>query len=197
MLMDCERRCSWSLEQELERYFNGRLSLNDFVNLRTEPPGTVGMLDEKWNSLNKLTTETRLLHLTRPSTQPWLTGLPMDDRIFDPTQPLPNQAGPDGEPGELPRRYYIENTDEDQVRAFFDLLGECIGGGMIDPAWVRHEIAEGRVRPDLFDVLEGYGYRPGRLQQRTLEMEYFGSVCTQRSEQALRHQHQGSLSKEA
>lgn len=179
MVLDCARLTHWSLSPDFDAYLAGEADYWDLVFLRLEPPGAVGRLEEEWNSLDHLTPRTRLLHFTRPCTQPWLTGLPMDERIFDPTYPA-GPAGPttsgacaDG-PGE--KRVYLENPHKAQQKAFFDLLGECITAGLMDSRWIQAEIDAGYVRPDLFEVLRRYGYVPGKPQAWTLEKAYLGTI---------------------
>ncbi|KAA3627168.1 MAG: hypothetical protein DWQ08_07920 [Proteobacteria bacterium] len=174
MLMDCAKLTYWSMACELEEYFAGRLGFRELIQLQLEPPGAIGSLEKKWNDLDELSPETRLLHFTRPSTQPWLTGLPMDDRIVDPTHPLVRPQTAPGRGNESFERYHLPNPDPTQCRVFFELLGECVADGLIDPAWIESEIAAGLVRRDLFDVLKRYGYQPGEPREQTLEKAYFG-----------------------
>src|SRR3546814_16006915 len=78
MLLDCAKLTHWRWDEEIDKMFAGELDYGPWIGLLNDKPETIGDLDETWNSFDKLTLETRLLHNTVRSQQPWNTGLPRD-----------------------------------------------------------------------------------------------------------------------
>ncbi len=92
MLLDCAKLTHWRWHDEVVDLFAGRLDYWDMLQLVSEPKENVGELEDRWNSLDTLTAETRLLHFTRLSTQPWAAGLALPDDHYDPTAPIPEPS---------------------------------------------------------------------------------------------------------
>jgi hypothetical protein len=175
MMLDCSKLEHWNWEAELSGLFAGRNDYWDLLQLKTENPEHIGELDERWNSLDKLTADTCLLHFTRSCTQPWKSGLPMPDDVYDPTAPWPFAARLRRLVSKRPLRRYQRNPYADQERFFFDLLARCLVDGALPESFVHSEIAKSRLRADTFDLLEKSGFRSvsGSARQRQNLLDEF------------------------
>src|SRR5690606_16737930 len=49
MLMDCAKLTHWNVRRQFEDMFAGNLDYEDWIELRTEPEGSVGFLEPCWN----------------------------------------------------------------------------------------------------------------------------------------------------
>ncbi|MFN3416348.1 MAG: hypothetical protein ACK4ZD_08550 [Caldimonas sp.] len=159
MLLDCARLTDWRWDEEIDAMFSGRLDYKPWIQLAHQDPSTIGELPEEWNSFDKLTPQTRLLHMTERLTQPWKTGLPVDFNT--------NFQGLAGrlrrwlrDRGLLrPRRRYLPHPDPHQEAFFFDLLREGLEKGVLTEDFLRQAVASQDVRPDVFERLGRAGYR--------------------------------------
>lgn len=172
MLLDCAKLRHWRWFEDLDAIFEGRLDLWDTVRLRNEPRESIGELGEIWNSLDVLNSETRLIHFTLLSTQPWATGLVLANERYDPTLPMPEPTWWQRRLDITPQRRCVPHPDPTQERIFFDLLAECLDGGLLAKAYVRSEIAARRMRRDAFDVLTRGGYRGATIKGASLQEEF-------------------------
>jgi hypothetical protein len=181
MLLDCAKLTHWRWNDDIDRMFSGDLDYGPWIGLTTEDPDTIGEIGEEWNSFDKLTPSTRLLHTTERLTQPWKTGLPID---FDlntkaaasapakPPAPLPDVqsggwldkiqrafgiAAPKEAAPDVPR--YQPHPDKAQERKFIELLKGAIEGGYLDESTLRRCVADKDVRGDVFDLLKASGLR--------------------------------------
>lgn len=143
MLLDNARLRHWDMRAQFEALFRGELDYEDWICLAREPAGTIGLLEPGWNDFDRLTPATRLLHNTKRRTQPWKTGLPID---FTNRVPLVGHLLP-GNGIRLPGRYK-RHPDPRQEALFFALLRECLDGGQVSEAEIRHEMAADHVRHD-------------------------------------------------
>lgn len=159
MLLDCAKLTDWQWNDEIDAMFDGRLDYKPWIQLAQQDPATIGELSEVWNSFDTLTPDTRLLHMTERSTQPWKTGLPIDFNT--------NFQGLGGRlrrwlrgRGLLPSsRRYRAHPDPQQETFFFALLKECLEQGVVTEAFVRQGIASFDIRRDAFERLRQLGYR--------------------------------------
>jgi hypothetical protein len=159
MLLDNEKLSHWRCEEQFGELFQGRRDYADWICLRGEPSGTIGLLEDAWNDFDRLRPGTKLLHNTRRWTQPWKTGLPVD---FVPGDRATGIAPLDwlmrkrrewlGDHALLGR--YVRHPDRRQERLFFGLLRECVEAGIVSEELLREEVRCHHVRPDVFDVLE-------------------------------------------
>ena len=169
MLLDCAKLTHWRWDEDIDQMFSGELDYGPWIGLLTEDPETIGNLDEVWNSFDKLTPETRLLHNTERGTQPWKTGLPID---FDTNTRTPAKAA---KPRSLLGRIssllnsqtienpaeigeYLPHPDPKQEKFFFSLLKEALEDGAVEEDMIRDHISANNVRPDAFDILRHLGY---------------------------------------
>jgi hypothetical protein len=183
MLLDCAKLPHWRWDEDIDAMFSGRLDYGPWIGLNTEDPATIGKLGEEWNSFDTLNEQTKLLHTTERSTQPWKTGLPID---FDLNIKSAQAARPKGRglvdrilsrfrispalTAEVP--CYQPHPDPEQERFIFSLLKDALEDGEIDEAFLRGRIAASDVRVDAFDVLREIGYRgtkAGRSVGRLVE----------------------------
>jgi hypothetical protein len=159
MLLDCTKLTDWRWNEEIDAMFDGRLDYKPWIQLAHQDPATIGELSEVWNSFDTLSPDTRLLHMTERSTQPWKTGLPVDFNT--------NFQGLSGrlrrwlrQRGWLkPSRRYLPHPDPRQEDFFFALLKEGLEGGVLSEDFVRRGIASQDIRADVFERLQQAGYR--------------------------------------
>jgi hypothetical protein len=166
MLLDCSKLKHWTWEADVAGIFNLSLDYWHLLQLKNENESIIGVLDEQWNSMDKLSADTGLLHLTRIATQPWSTGLPLPDDIYDPTYvpSLPTRlwkkiAG-------QPPRLYRAHPEREQERVFFDLLAGCLNQGLLPESFLEAELKAGRLRSDAFEILAASGYSRASRTQR-------------------------------
>jgi hypothetical protein len=160
MLLDCGRLRHWQCERNFAELFEGRRDYMDWICLKLEPPGSIGLFEDEWNDFDRLSPRTRMIHNTKRHTQPWKTGLPVD---FTPAtkrlQPfVPStwlrpvkrllRGGPDRP------AVYAAHPDPSQERFFFGLLRECLDRGIVTEDLLREEMRQNHVRHDAFEVLE-------------------------------------------
>jgi hypothetical protein len=168
MLCDNTRLRHWNWTASLDKMFGGKLDYRDWISLDTEDPETIGELEEEWNSYDRLEPNTKLLHNTGRTTQPWKAGLPID---FLPKKP---QAEPPKVMGVIPRPkydewkaklsgqvyapqgFYVEHPDPNQIRFFFQLLGECMDLDIVTERMLRSEMRRNHVRHDALELVARY-----------------------------------------
>ena len=155
MLLDNARLKHWEVEQGFHDLFTGKRDYHDWISLKLEPAGSIGLLEPEWNDLDKLTPATKMIHNTRRRTQPWKTGLPVD---YTPTEFLPvigflmrARRKVFGEYGALGK--YRRHPDRNQENLFFGLLRECLEKGFVSEEQVKEAMARNYVRHDAFDVI--------------------------------------------
>lgn len=172
MLLDCAKLHHWRWDDDIDRMFAGELDYGPWIGLHTEDPSTIGEISEDWNSFDKLTPSTRLLHTTERLTQPWKTGLPIDfDQTTKPRKEKSGSAlaigfwqrlagkfglGAQGLPGDDTPRYQ-QNPDPAQERLFFGLLKGAIEEGYLDSELLKDGIARKNVRSDAPQILAAAG----------------------------------------
>lgn len=159
MLLDCARLTHWRVEAQFNEMFRFERDYMDWISLKLEPEENIGLFENEWNSFDRLTPETKLLHTTRRKTQPWKTGLPVDFRPPEHFQWFP----PSGWIGRARRVLFGEyglmgqykpHPDPNQEVFFFSLLKECLEKNIISESFVREEMKQNHVRHDAFEVVE-------------------------------------------
>ena len=151
MLLDCSKLRHWRFDQQLEKLWCQEIDYLDWINLRLEDLGTIGLLEPEWNDFDHLTVRTKLLHNTKRRTQPWKTGLPIDftfkERGFlNFALPIVRKLAPN----------YTRHPDQKQEAYFYAMLAEAIDVGAITPEQVRNEARQGHVRPDSEGLIDRY-----------------------------------------
>jgi hypothetical protein len=158
MLLDCARLTHWQWEREIDDIFSGRLKLGPWLSLLDESPDRIGLIEEEWNHCDTLSPNTKLLHNTEISTQPWKTGLPADYHQYAPRHPRWVEALK-----RVRRRIisfgqdrtvrYQPHPDPRQEQLFFALLRECLEQGTITRRFLRKAIRRNYLRKDTFAIL--------------------------------------------
>lgn len=161
MLLDCARLEHWRWDEQIDALFQGRLDYGPWIGLLLEDPESIGEVGPQWNHFDTLTADTKLLHNTERSTQPWKTGLPVDfDTTFDKTADRRLRAGwirrklSDWGWTQAPSRkpaHYRPHPDARQETLFLEAVRECLRLGVFDETFVKHEIAMKHVRADLLE----------------------------------------------
>jgi hypothetical protein len=166
MLLDCAKLTHWRWEHEIDEIFSGQRALGPWMSLLDEAPERIGGIEEVWNHLDTLTDETKLLHTTRISTQPWKTGLPADYYDYAPRHAPWLEAvkrvvrrvrSREPDPGVR----YEPHPDPRQTQLFFSLLAECVDQGTITLPLLRRAMRRNYLRKDALALLG----RSGRVRQ--------------------------------
>jgi hypothetical protein len=158
MLLDNARLRHWQVEKNFAEMFAFKRDYADWIALKLEPEGTIGVLESTWNDFDRLAPDTRLIHNTHRNPQPWKTGLPVDYRP-------PEKAGSlapknvwnrvrrslFGEYGLLGQ--YQKHPDSNQERLFFALLKECVEKGIVSEAMIKDQMGKNHVRHDALDLI--------------------------------------------
>ena len=141
MLLECSKLTQWDWDRQIDRLFNKEFDFQDWLELRLEDSTTIGPLEEKYNSFDKVTNETVLLHTTNPRTQPWKTGLVWKSSHMNNAKKT--------EADEFSNEKYLPNPDMWAEFTFLSLLDECLDSGFVTEAEINAGIAKGELRPDL------------------------------------------------
>ena len=149
MLMDCAKLAHWNVKKQFEDMFAGDLDYEDWIELTTEPEGSIGHLESFWNDFDRLAPDTKLIHNTKRRTQPWKCGLPIDYTNRPPwfLRFLPIS-------GYRKKGTYLPHPDSRQEQFFFALVKECVEAGKISDELLQAEMASDHVRHDAPEVIE-------------------------------------------
>jgi hypothetical protein len=159
MLLDCAKLSHWDVERDFAALFQRTRDYAKWIGLLYEPRESIGILENEWNDLDKLTSSTKMVHMTKRKTQPWKTGLPVD---FMPPE-KPSGFVVLGWINQFRRRVfgdyaflgsYVPHPDPNQERFFFGLLRECVDKGIVSEELLREEMRQNHVRHDAFEILE-------------------------------------------
>lgn len=158
MLLDNSKLRHWEVEKRFNMMFDFTFDYMDWICLKVEPEGSVGLLENEWNDFDKFTVNTKMLHTTRRRTQPWKTGLPVDFRIAERFRLFPPAAWLMkarrhlfGEYGLMGK--YRQHPDINQEIFFFALLKECLDAGEVTEQFIKDEMKQNHVRHDAFEVI--------------------------------------------
>ncbi|MBK8174118.1 MAG: hypothetical protein IPK66_02060 [Rhodospirillales bacterium] len=159
MLLDCAKLRHWTVEEQFAELFARKRDYAKWIGLLYEPADTIGLLENEWNDLDKLSPATKMLHTTKRKTQPWKTGLPVDFMLPE----KPSGFAVLGWLNQVRRRvfgdyaflgHYVPHPDPNQERFFFGLLRECVDKGIVSEDLLREEMRQNHIRHDAFEVLE-------------------------------------------
>jgi hypothetical protein len=151
--LDCAQLKHWNIKSILDSLANKESDYSAIMNLSREK--MVMELPRKWNDLDNLTSQTKLIHMTERLTQPWKTGLKIDFT----RKPLPKLFGViPREPvarllGKYPSRYQPHPKKEIE-QLFFTLVRDALRDGAVSEHYIREEIAAGHVRADLLERIK-------------------------------------------
>jgi hypothetical protein len=151
MLLDNAKLKHWRFADDLNALWAHEVDYLDWINLRREDLGTIGLLEPEWNDFDRLTSETKLLHNTKRRTQPWKTGLPIDftfkERgLLNFALPIVRKLAPN----------YTRHPDRKQETYFYALLADALDAGAVTRDQVEKEVRLGHVRPDSEALIERY-----------------------------------------
>jgi hypothetical protein len=158
MLLDCAKLRHWQWAREIDDMFGHRRLLGPWISLLEEPAGSIGLFEEAWNDMDRLSADTKLLHLTEIPTQPWKTGLLADYYEYVPYDPpwlaALKHLARRVISGQGDRRVrYRPHPDPRQEALFFALLRECVDAGIVDARALRRAIRRKDLRTDAFEPL--------------------------------------------
>jgi hypothetical protein len=151
MLLDNSKLKHWRFAEDLRALWAHEVDYLDWINLRREDLGTIGLLEPEWNDFDHLTPATKLLHNTKRRTQPWKTGLPVDftfkERgLLNFALPIVRMLAPN----------YTRHPDPRQEAYFYALLADALDCGAVMKEQVEKEVRLGHVRPDSEALIERY-----------------------------------------
>lgn len=158
MVMDNARLTHWKVEEGFKEMFEDKRDYGEWIGLKYEDPDTIGLLAEEWNDLDRLTSQTKMLHTTLRRTQPWKTGLPVDHIPRDSKPGIPFSRPVLALKRKVFGDYaflgkYREHPDKLQEHLFFALLKECVEEGLVSDAMLDEQMAANHVRHDAREVL--------------------------------------------
>jgi len=151
MLLDNSKLKHWRFPEDLKALWAHEVDYLDWINLKREDLGTIGLLEPEWNDFDHLTPKTKLLHNTKRRTQPWKTGLPIDFTFKE--RGLLNFALP------IVRRLapnYTRHPDMKQEAFFYAMLADALDSGAATKEQVQKEVRLGHVRPDSEALIDRY-----------------------------------------
>jgi hypothetical protein len=151
MLLDNSKLKHWRFAEALRALWTHEIDYLDWINLKREDLGTIGLLDPEWNDFDHLTPATKLLHNTKRRTQPWKTGLPIDftfrERgLLNFALPIVRKLAPN----------YTRHPDQRQESYFYALLADALDSGAVTKEQVEKEVRLGHVRPDSEALIDRY-----------------------------------------
>jgi hypothetical protein len=152
MLLDCGKLPHWRWREDMAALFEHRIDYLDWINLKREDLGTIGLLAPEWNDFDHLTPATKLLHNTKRRTQPWKSGLPVDFTLKERrglmslAMPIVRMVLPN----------YTRHPDRNQEAYFYGLLAEALDNGSVTRDQVEKEVQLGHVRPDSLELIDRY-----------------------------------------
>lgn len=149
MLLDCEKLMHWDWDKSLDEMFAHKLDYGDWISLENEPVENIGDLPEEWNHFDTLTEQTKLLHNTERSTQPWKTGLPVDYDSNVKSSFINKVMNICAK-----KKKYLPHPDKDQELLFLKLVKECLDKGVFDIQYLEYEVKMSNLRKDIFMQLE-------------------------------------------
>lgn len=148
MLLDCAKLRHWDFEPLLERLFAREFDYVPWIELKLEDPSTIGALEPEWNSFDKLTPATKILHTTKRRTQPWKTGLPVDYTL--------RERGPFDRFRRLVNRRYRRHPDRNQEALVYSLLAEMVDQELVTKEELVREMAANHIRHDSLQLVDRY-----------------------------------------
>jgi len=148
MLLDCAKLRHWEFEPLLDGLFAKKFDYVPWMELKLEDRSTIGFLRPKWNSFDRLTQGTKILHTTKRRTHPWKTGLPVDYTL--------RERGPFYALRRLVNRRYKRHPDRNQEAYIYALLAEMTDQGIVTKDELLAEMAANHVRHDSLDLIERY-----------------------------------------
>jgi hypothetical protein len=148
MLLDCAKLKHWDFDQLLDGLFARKFDYIPWIQLKLEDRSTIGFLEPEWNSFDKLTPATKILHTTKRRTQPWKTGLPVDYTL--------REQGPWDVLRRMWRRRYEQHPDRNQEALIYALLAEMVDQDIVTRDELVREMAANHIRHDSLELIDRY-----------------------------------------
>ena len=148
MLLDCAKLQHWDFEPLLDQLFGKAFDYVPWMELKLEDRPTIGFLEPEWNSFDRLTPDTKILHTTKRRTQPWKTGLPVDYTL--------RESGPLDVLRRMWARRYEQHPDRKQEAFIYSLLAEMVDQSIVTKDELVAEMAANHIRHDSLDLIERY-----------------------------------------
>lgn len=154
MLLDNTKFEHWKIKDLVDSLISKKADYRDWMALRKEK-AKIGILPEEWNSYDKLTADTKLLHNTLRVTQPWRVGLPVEyvPKKMKPLFGFISREFIHTLMGKNPL-IHREHIDQNQTDYFFGHLKKAMEDGIIDTDLVLNEIKLKHIRQDAEEVLK-------------------------------------------
>jgi hypothetical protein len=148
MLLDCAKLKHWDFDPLLDRLFSHDFDYVPWMELKLEERSTIGFLEPEWNSFDRLSPQTRILHTTKRRTQPWKTGLPVDYTL--------RESGPLDFLRRMRARRYQQHPDRKQEAFVYSLLAEMVDRNVVTRDELVAEMAADHIRHDSLDLIDRY-----------------------------------------
>jgi hypothetical protein len=148
MLLDCAKLKHWDFEPLLDDLFGKKFDYVPWMELKFEERSTIGFLGPEWNSFDKLTAATKILHTTKRRTQPWKTGLPVDYTL--------REQGPWDFVRRMWRPRYEQHPDRNQEAFVYSLLAEMVDEHIVTKDELVREMAANHIRHDSLELIDRY-----------------------------------------
>jgi len=162
MLLDCKKLNHWKWDELIDLMFNFKIDYGDWISLKLEEAKNIGNLEEFWNHFDTLDNDTKLLHNTERSTQPWKTGLPIDydTTVSDDSLNFSKFLSKMKNIIDLKfcykrnNKFYLQHPDKNQEVFFINMLKNCLRDGHISFDFLNEQVREKNVRSDIFSLLK-------------------------------------------
>jgi hypothetical protein len=148
LLLDCAKLRHWDFDQDVDDLFARRFDYVDWIELKREDRSSIGGLEPEWNSFDRLTPATKILHTTKRRTQPWKTGLPVDYTL--------RESGPLDMLRRLVNRRYQPHPDRNQEAFVYSLLADMVEKGQLMKSELVAEMAANHIRHDSLELIDRY-----------------------------------------
>ncbi len=155
MLLDCAALKHWDFDRDMDDLFARRFDYVDWIELKREGRSSIGFLEPEWNSFDRLTPGTKILHTTKRRTQPWKTGLPVDYTL--------REAGALDLLRNLVNRHYRPHPDRNQEALVYALLADMVDDGLVTYKELRAHMAANYIRHDSLELIPKYRGWCGRV----------------------------------
>jgi hypothetical protein len=148
MLLDCAKLRHWNFDRVVDGLFAHEFDYRPWNRLELEDQSTIGRLQPEWNSYDRLTGATKILHTTNRRTQPWKTGLTIEYTFYDRSLL--------GLLSRVRRPRYRRHPDGNQEAFVYSLLAEMIDRNLITRDEVLQEMAANHIRHDSLELVDRY-----------------------------------------
>ena len=150
MVLDCSK-VRWELNKLLDGLLHQQYDYLDLIRLKLEK--NFGSYEPEWNHLDTLTDQTKVIHFTNRTTQPWRAGLPIEKRGTKILNLVPKKRIYRLLHIRDKTSYHEENPSPEQRNLWLSYLKEGLAQGVITEKSLRREVKEGHLRKDTFEII--------------------------------------------